>query len=170
MFCLSIDSGAGTTKLMGKFIKESVGQRTKNIMLLAEAHKISESFIDLANCFGEFGPKIRQLTNHGITIDEEFYQVKFVFVRDFHIYYALFSISGSNSKFPCPWCCTPVERLDVDLNNLSVSHQKKRPEIRNFVSNSVGSSWQHKYTWNLLNVSSDYSENDTSACIAPAPP
>ena len=101
LFCLSIDSGARATKFSAKFIEDSVGQRTKSIMLLVEAHNISESCEYLARCFGEFGPEIRQLTTHGITADEEFYQVKFVFIGDFNIYYALIGISRANSKFPC---------------------------------------------------------------------
>ena len=48
---------------------------------------------------------------------------------------------------------------------MSASHRKKCPEIRNFFSNSLGSSCQHKYTWNLLDISSDYSENNTRVCL-----
>ena len=39
-------------------------------MLLADSDNTSESFRDLARCSGEFGPEIRQLTTHGLTIDE----------------------------------------------------------------------------------------------------
>ncbi len=49
---LSIDSGKGTTKLTGKFVDKDSGQSTPNIILLAEAHKLRETFDELSRTFG----------------------------------------------------------------------------------------------------------------------
>ena len=84
--------------------------------------------------------------------------VKFAFVGDFKIYYALFGISGTNSKFRYPSCYIPAEIMNVELNHLTDSHPKKTFRNSKIGSNSVGFNWKNKYTWNLLNISSNYSE------------
>lgn len=49
---LSIDSGAGTTKLLGKLLRDLPTQHTREKLLIAEAHDVSENFNDLYDVFG----------------------------------------------------------------------------------------------------------------------
>lgn len=116
---LSIDTGNGSTKFMGKFVRNGGGQSVTNVLLLAEAHSIRETFDALFEVFGDFSKEIANVASSGITIDGEKYHVKFYFVGDYKVYGALLVMKTAQSTYSCPWCRTPRSRMDQDLQNLS---------------------------------------------------
>lgn len=68
-----IDSGCGSTKILGRFITETQGQSTDDVLLLSETHGIFESFGAYAqlfvkyylNCLHQYGRAL-QLQKIGI--------------------------------------------------------------------------------------------------------
>lgn len=61
LFQVSIDSGCGSTKLMGRLITKEQGQFTSDIILLSEAHGIIDSFEDLNVAFVTAGTEAKAL-------------------------------------------------------------------------------------------------------------
>lgn len=109
---LSIDSEAGTTKFMRKFVHQHGGKSTSDVILLGEAHGISESFTNLSALFGPAKEEIRDLLECGVDIDGDKFKVKISFVGDLKIYYGLLRMSTAGSKHPCPWCRMPLDMMD----------------------------------------------------------
>lgn len=79
VFLLSIGSGGGTTNLLGKFVRESGGQHTRDIILIAEAHGITETFDDIHHGFGNIKPDIETLISDGLNIHGVYYEVRMFF-------------------------------------------------------------------------------------------
>ena len=73
IFELSIDTGGGTTKPLGRFIDERHGQNIGQTTLLSEAHNITETFNDLYRAFGVVFDQLRSIMQTGIDINGKHY-------------------------------------------------------------------------------------------------
>ena len=66
---LSIDTGGGTTKMMGRLVHSESTQSTKDVILLGEAHAISETWSDLYKVFGKYQLELSSILKEGLTVN-----------------------------------------------------------------------------------------------------
>lgn len=101
---LSIDSGRGSVKLMGKFIHTNTSHRASDVLLLAVGVGSDESFSGLNRYFGKSAKEIEEIATEGLIVDSNIQKIHFLFVGDFKVVYSLLGANGSSSRRPCPWC------------------------------------------------------------------
>lgn len=80
VFPLSVDSGQGMLKLMGRFSYEDTGQNTRDVMLLSEAVGKVESFERL---------ELDHMKRIGVTVHRKSIDVHVVHVHDYKVLYLL---------------------------------------------------------------------------------
>lgn len=131
---LSIDSGAGTTKLLGKLLRDPPTQDTREIILIAEAHDVTENFKDLYDDFGWISDQLKTLLGNGVSISGIIYRVRMFFVGDLMIYYSLLGVSNDASSKPCFWCQVPKKNLDEISKNMLASELQYRSKMEDFQS------------------------------------
>jgi len=153
VFQLSLDTGGGTCKLMGKFVKKQGGQTVSDILLLSETQGILETNKDLDRAFSSYRVDILSLVNHGIDVNGRNYKVRVFFVGDFKIYYAALGMHSAVSARPCPWCCTSIQKMDVHFTQLSSSDIIPRPPAADLSKSSEGTMWQKAGTKDVLHLS-----------------
>lgn len=109
---LSIDTGTGTTKLMGRFLRFNPTQDTNDVLLIGEAQGTDESFHRLVRYFGPIYDDIEHLEHSGITIGETKYEVVLFHTSDFKLLYSVTGVSSASSRFPCLYCTAKNIHMD----------------------------------------------------------
>lgn len=82
VFIISIDSGKGTLKFMGKFLREEGGQQVHDVTLIAHAAETLESFQIFNEMFSSYQAEIKRIEAKGIIVDGKHFQVVFLQVHD----------------------------------------------------------------------------------------
>lgn len=169
IFELSIDSGGGTTKMMGKFISNRSGQLGSDIILLAEAHGISETFEDLSRIFGVYSDELKSIITEGLIIDAVNYNCQMFFVGDFQVYYAILGMYTAGSKQPCPWCRIPLNKLDRFVDNIHETELLPRDAMVDKSNITVDTDWQKRNTYNFLSLTVQMNSISNALLVVPPP-
>ena len=164
---LSVDSGTGTVKFMFKFMTTNNSQRVNEIVLFAQARGVSENFNSLKNTFMPISDEIKSLEREGVSIDGKRIDVKFMFVGDFKILYAVTGSFGASSRYSCIWCRTPsalMDRTFAELKDIAISERKhrdfttkhllERPDVLDLRSKAAIPGIQKSNTFNFLHLES----------------
>lgn len=149
---LSIDSGTGTLKLMARFVTETSGQETSDVILLAQSTCISERFDNIERVFGQCALEIQAVRERGLIIDEKTVRVLFLFVADFKVLYSVTGGFGARGTFPCPWCSISRQQLDATRSEASKSEFPFRPEVLDLRLSTVFDRWQKANTFNMFGL------------------
>lgn len=153
IFELSLDSGGGTLKFMGKFICEHGSQSVNDIILLSEAQDIDEENGDLVKAFSSYTEELRYLIDFGISVRHKQYQVKLYFVGDFKVYWAILGMSTTVGQYPCPWCRTPKSKLDSRISALTIFDTSDRPPVYDLSNSNISTPFQKAGTKDVFNIS-----------------
>eukprot|EP00171_Calliarthron_tuberculosum_P001160 IDg1160t1 len=149
---LSIDSGTGTLKLMGRFVTDRSGQSTADVLLLAQSPIISERFENIDKVFGSCASEMKKIKNEGLDVAGKIVRVLFLFVGDFKVIYSVSGGFGARSKYPCPWCCCLRQKMDWQKHDLQSTDLQARPEIMDLRSRPHLERWQKSNTFNLFHI------------------
>ena len=74
----------------------------------------------------------------------------------------------AGSKQPCPWCRTPLQKMDHICDNIHETDLLPRPSMKNRIGENTNTKWQKKHTFNFLSLSTNFDEV-TMATIVPPP-
>lgn len=146
----TIDTGKGTTKLMGRFVTSDQDRFVMNISLFDEARSIAETFTDLEWAFGQNGVQIQNLMLNGISVYGTFYKFLCIFVRDEKMYYAFMGMSAACRRFPCVWRQAPIRKMASNPKELTRTELVPRPEMKKTIEDPVGSHGQNPRTVNIF--------------------
>lgn len=100
-------------------------------------------------------------------MNDEKVQVVFMFVGDFKVYYALLCMKAAQSMYPCPWCRTPLSKIDQHLRSLTKEELAQRPTVPDLCNISHGTNWQKAGTFNFMNLYSRSSFNPNRVFLVP---
>jgi len=148
---LSIDSGGGTVKLMGRFLYSKSGQSVTDVFLIAQAASTMENFQYFEKLFSGYHDELYDLTTNGINFGDKHLQVKIIHDHDFKVLYILTGNKGARSNFPCPFCRTPRQLLDKPYSELMkyTENLPFRPEVED-LRNMKGTQHQYGGVWNMF--------------------
>lgn len=123
----------------------------------------------LHNVFGPFYSEIRDIVQHRLNIEGQKHHVPFLFVGDYKVYYAPLRMKQAISFYPCPWCRTPMSKMDQILRKLTMEDLEPRSGMQDLLHASSGTKWQNKGTKNSMRLSSSLTGASNGLLIVPLP-
>lgn len=164
---LSIDSGAGTVKFMGRFLHVNGGQSVTDIFFIAQASSTMESFEYFQKLFSGYQEELQDISTKGIFFGGKNLRIEVIHDHDLKVLYILTGNRGARSKFPCPFCRIPRQLLNKSYNELmNICHRLPyRSDIED-LRNKKNKDYQYGGTYNILEMYPK-SENRAIGNIAP---
>lgn len=165
---LSIDSGAGTVKLMGKFLRIIGNQSVNEVFLIAQAVGKIESFTFFERIFGDYKTEIDDIVNAGVYIDDVHIRIIVLHVHDFKVMYILTGSKGANSRYPCCHCSTPRQLMEKSYGDLMqmTANIPMRPNILD-LRGKKDTLYQYANTYNILSIYPKRGEQNYSNLVIP---
>jgi len=165
---LSIDSGAGTVKMMGRFLRDVGNQAVNEVFLIAQGVGNIESFDFFQTMLGDYRAEIDEIVATGITVDGSQVRIMILHVHDFKVMYILTGGKGPNSRYPCCHCATPKPLMCKSYPELMsyTATLPSRPEIKD-LRGKGHSDFQKENTYNLLSIHSQKSQLGYGNLIIP---
>lgn len=137
---------------MAKFIRIVSGQGVSDIILLAEAHSIRETFPNLRRVLGPFSEELKDVTSNEVNLGGDTRQVVFLFVVDYKVYYPLLGMKSAQSVYPTPWCKAPLAKMDKDKYCLTQEDLPPLPAVLDFLHVASDTNLQKSGTFNLMHL------------------
>jgi len=148
---ISIDSGTGSTKLMAKFLREGGGQKTRDIMLLAQAHGVKEEFKTFERMFGPVASEIRDIEKNGLLLSGNTVRVIPLVCCDLKATWAMCGIPNAAFAHPCPLCAIHVSKLNQGFEETLQNPAGPRPPMLD-LRGKPKSEYQLGNTYNLFHL------------------